>query len=132
MKFSVQTAVLAELTPRQIVEKLCAHGYPAVEWRVHPDYHIHPRQLVARSRHSRSSGIPWSACFLHVSAKLRRPVGAKPSLSSRAVSVDTSTARPSSVEPECEQTSTMRSLVTHSAELCESVSTRHTVQVSMP
>ncbi len=46
MKFSVQTAVLPELTPRQVVEKLSAHGYDAVEWRIHPDYHIAPAELV--------------------------------------------------------------------------------------
>ena len=49
MKFSIQTAVLPELTPRQVVEKLSAHGYDAVEWRVHPDYHIAPGELVARA-----------------------------------------------------------------------------------
>jgi hypothetical protein len=49
MKSSVQTAVLPELTPRQVVEKLSAHGYDAVEWRVHPDYHIAPGELVARA-----------------------------------------------------------------------------------
>jgi sugar phosphate isomerase/epimerase len=54
MKFSVQTAVLPELTPRQVVEKLSAHGYDAVEWRVHPDYHISPGELVARAGEIRS------------------------------------------------------------------------------
>ncbi len=54
MKFSVQTAVLPELTPRQVVEKLSAHGYDAVEWRVHPDYHIAPGELVARAAEIRN------------------------------------------------------------------------------
>ena len=49
MKFSVQTAVLPELNPREVVEKLSAHGYDAVEWRIHPDYHIHPQELVERA-----------------------------------------------------------------------------------
>ena len=49
IRFSVQTAVLPELTPRQVVEKLSAHGYDAVEWRVHPDYHIAPEELVPRA-----------------------------------------------------------------------------------
>lgn len=49
MKFSVQTAVLPELDVRQVVEKLSAHGYDAVEWRIHDDYHIAPRELVARA-----------------------------------------------------------------------------------
>ncbi|HTT38781.1 MAG TPA: sugar phosphate isomerase/epimerase family protein [Burkholderiales bacterium] len=56
MKFSVQTAVLPELTPRQVVEKLSAHGYDAVEWRVHPDYHIAPEELVARAGEIRRMG----------------------------------------------------------------------------
>jgi sugar phosphate isomerase/epimerase len=46
----VQTAVLPELTRERVVEKLGAHGYDAVEWRVHPDYHIAPQELVARAR----------------------------------------------------------------------------------
>jgi sugar phosphate isomerase/epimerase len=46
----VQTAVLPELTPQQVAEKLRAHGYDGVEWRVHDEYHIAPRQLVARAR----------------------------------------------------------------------------------
>lgn len=50
MKFSVQTAVLPELSREQVVEKLGAHGYDGVEWRVHEDYHIPPRQLVSRAR----------------------------------------------------------------------------------
>ena len=50
MKFSVQTAVLPELTREQVVEKLHAHGYDGVEWRIHEDYHIAPRELVARAR----------------------------------------------------------------------------------
>ena len=49
MKFSVQTAVLPELDCRQVVEKLRAHGYDGVEWRVHEDYHLAPRELVARA-----------------------------------------------------------------------------------
>jgi sugar phosphate isomerase/epimerase len=48
-KFSVQTAVLPELTREQVVQKLSAHGYDGVEWRVHDDYHIPPRELVARA-----------------------------------------------------------------------------------
>ncbi|HZP86214.1 MAG TPA: sugar phosphate isomerase/epimerase family protein [Burkholderiales bacterium] len=49
MKFSVQTAVLPELSVRQVVEKLSAHGYDAVEWRIHDDYHIAPGELVSRA-----------------------------------------------------------------------------------
>jgi sugar phosphate isomerase/epimerase len=49
MKFSVQTAVLPELNREQLVEKLSAHGYDGVEWRVHEDYHIAPRELVSRA-----------------------------------------------------------------------------------
>lgn len=50
MKFSVQTAVLPELTRPEVVRKLSAHGYDAVEWRVHEDYHIAPKELVAKAR----------------------------------------------------------------------------------
>ena len=50
LKFSVQTAVLPELTREQVVEKLSAHGYYGVEWRVHEDYHIPPKELVSRAR----------------------------------------------------------------------------------
>jgi sugar phosphate isomerase/epimerase len=50
MKFSVQTAVLPELNRQQVVEKLSAHGYDGVEWRVHEDYHIPPKELVSRAR----------------------------------------------------------------------------------
>jgi sugar phosphate isomerase/epimerase len=42
--------VLPELTPQQVAEKLGAHGYDGVEWRVHEEYHIPPRELVARAR----------------------------------------------------------------------------------
>ena len=48
-KFSVQTAVLPELDRAQVAEKLAAHGYDGVEWRVHEDYHIAPRELVSRA-----------------------------------------------------------------------------------
>jgi sugar phosphate isomerase/epimerase len=50
VKFSVQTAVLPELTREQVAEKLSAHGYDGVEWRVHEDYHISPKELVSRAR----------------------------------------------------------------------------------
>ena len=49
MKFSVQTAVLPELSVREVAHKLGAHGYDGVEWRVHDDYHIAPRELVSRA-----------------------------------------------------------------------------------
>jgi sugar phosphate isomerase/epimerase len=49
LKFSVQTAVLPELTREQVVARLAAHGYDGVEWRVHEDYHIAPKELVARA-----------------------------------------------------------------------------------
>lgn len=49
MKFSVQTAVLPELSVREVVQKLGAHGYDGVEWRIHDDYHIAPRDLVSRA-----------------------------------------------------------------------------------
>ena len=45
----MQTAVLPELTREQVVEKLSAHGYDGVEWRVHEDYHIPPKELVSRA-----------------------------------------------------------------------------------
>jgi len=50
MKFSVQTAVLPELTRAEVVEKLSAHGYDGVEWRVHDDYHIPPKDLMSRAK----------------------------------------------------------------------------------
>jgi sugar phosphate isomerase/epimerase len=50
MKFSVQTATLPELTREQVVDKLSAHGYDGVEWRVHEDYHIAPRDLLASAK----------------------------------------------------------------------------------
>jgi len=49
MKFAVQTAVLPELSMRDVVEKLAAHGYDAVEWRIHPDYHVAPGDLPGRA-----------------------------------------------------------------------------------
>lgn len=49
MKFSVQTAVLPELSREQVAQKLGAHGYDGVEWRVHEDYHIAPKELVSRA-----------------------------------------------------------------------------------
>jgi sugar phosphate isomerase/epimerase len=49
-RFSIQTAVLPELTREQVVHKLRAHGYDGVEWRVHEDYHIAPKELVSRAR----------------------------------------------------------------------------------
>lgn len=50
MRFSVQTAVLPELTREQVAEKLSAHGYDGVEWRIHEDYHIAPNELTTRAR----------------------------------------------------------------------------------
>lgn len=49
MKFSVQTAVLPELSVREVARKLRDHGYDGVEWRIHDDYHIAPRDLLARA-----------------------------------------------------------------------------------
>lgn len=45
----MQTAVLPELTRPEVVAKLSAHGYDGVEWRVHEDYHIAPKELVSRA-----------------------------------------------------------------------------------
>lgn len=45
MKFSVQTAVLPELTREEVVAALSRHGYDAVEWRLHADYHVDPAGL---------------------------------------------------------------------------------------
>lgn len=42
MQFSVQTAVLPELSREQVVAALSRHGYDAVEWRVHEAYHVDP------------------------------------------------------------------------------------------
>ena len=50
MKFSVQTATLPELTIREVVAKLAAHDYDAVEWRVHDDYHIKPAEVVRQAK----------------------------------------------------------------------------------
>lgn len=45
MKFSVQTAVLPELTREQVVAALRRHGYDGVEWRLHEEYHVKPSEL---------------------------------------------------------------------------------------
>jgi sugar phosphate isomerase/epimerase len=50
MKFSVQTAVLPELTPEQVVKKLSQHGYDGVEWRVHDEYHIRPDEILKKAK----------------------------------------------------------------------------------
>ncbi len=50
MKFSVQTATLPELTIPQVVAKLSAHGYDAVEWRLHDDYHIKPTEVLQQAK----------------------------------------------------------------------------------
>ncbi len=50
MKFSVQTATLPELSIPEVVAKLSAHGYDAVEWRVHDDYHIKPADVVQQAK----------------------------------------------------------------------------------
>lgn len=50
MKFSVQTAVLPELTREQVVGKLRRDGYDGVEWRLHDEYHIKPAELVGKAR----------------------------------------------------------------------------------
>jgi sugar phosphate isomerase/epimerase len=42
--------VLPELTREQVARRLGAHGYDGVEWRVHEEYHIAPRELVSRAR----------------------------------------------------------------------------------
>lgn len=49
MKFSVQTATLPELSREEVLDKLSAHGYDGVEWRVHEDYHIAPKELVSQA-----------------------------------------------------------------------------------
>jgi sugar phosphate isomerase/epimerase len=46
MRYSVQTAVLPELSCQQVVEKLSRHGYDAVEWRIHEDYHVSPARVL--------------------------------------------------------------------------------------
>lgn len=40
---------MPELDRQQVVHKLAAHGYDGVEWRIHEDYHIAPRELIARA-----------------------------------------------------------------------------------
>jgi len=50
MKFSVQTAVLPELTREQVVKKLSQHGYDGVEWRLHEEYHIKPSEVLKEAR----------------------------------------------------------------------------------
>lgn len=50
MKFSVQTATLPELSDSEVIAKLSAHGYDAVEWRIHDDYHIKPAEVVAHAK----------------------------------------------------------------------------------
>ncbi len=50
MKFSVQTAVLPELTREEVVEKLSRHGYDGVEWRLHEEYHIKPSEVLEKAR----------------------------------------------------------------------------------
>jgi sugar phosphate isomerase/epimerase len=45
VKFSVQTAVLPELTREQVVAALRRHGYHGVEWRLHEEYHVKPSEL---------------------------------------------------------------------------------------
>lgn len=47
MKFSVQTAVLPELTREQVVAALRRHGYDGVEWRLHEEFHVKPSELRA-------------------------------------------------------------------------------------
>lgn len=49
MKFSVQTAVLPELTCEQVVKKLSQHGYDGVEWRLHEEYHISPSEVLKKA-----------------------------------------------------------------------------------
>lgn len=50
MKFSVQTAVLPELSREQVVAALSRHGYDAVEWRLHETYHVDPAGLPGSAR----------------------------------------------------------------------------------
>lgn len=50
MKFSVQTAVLPELSREQVLAALERHGYDAVEWRVHEAYHVDPGALPGSAK----------------------------------------------------------------------------------
>jgi sugar phosphate isomerase/epimerase len=50
MRFCVQTATLPELGVPEVIEKLSLHGYDAVEWRLHDEYHLKPAAIVAEAK----------------------------------------------------------------------------------
>lgn len=50
MRYCVQTATLPELGVAQVIAKLSAHGYGAVEWRLHDEYHLKPADIVAEAK----------------------------------------------------------------------------------
>ena len=47
MRYSVFTVIMREYDVEAAARELASLGYDAVEWRVHPDYHIHPDELEA-------------------------------------------------------------------------------------
>ncbi|NPV08318.1 MAG: sugar phosphate isomerase/epimerase [Anaerolineae bacterium] len=54
MRISVFTVVMGEYSPEGVAEELSTLGYDAVEWRVHPDFHVHPDAISAKSSYLRS------------------------------------------------------------------------------
>jgi sugar phosphate isomerase/epimerase len=49
MKTSVFTVVMGEFSPEGVAEELGALGYDGVEWRIHPDFHLHPSLVDTKS-----------------------------------------------------------------------------------
>lgn len=70
MSLSVFTVVMGEYSPDGVVRELASLGYDAVEWRIHPDFHIHPEALEGVAgkigRLTESSGLRVSSLGTYV------------------------------------------------------------------
>lgn len=50
MQFSFSTSLLPELkTPAEIAARVANAGFDGIEWRIHPDYHVAPRDALDRA-----------------------------------------------------------------------------------
>lgn len=54
MKTSVFTVIMGEYSLEGVVDELSALGYDGVEWRVHPDFHVHPAAIDTKSSYLRT------------------------------------------------------------------------------
>jgi len=74
MRCSVFTVIMGEYAVEAAARELASLGYDGVEWRVHPDYHIHPVELEDKAAElvklstDHGLGIPVLGTYVRVDA----------------------------------------------------------------